>query len=295
LSLKREGLLAPWVRLRSEEAAERARLGAMPLFHTLNHVRGIKPGATELASASIEGGPALPALVEQRFGRGRVGAIMIGDLWRWSLRRTAKDEEDLSKSWRQTMRWLVGDVPLRVEIDADRGEGEDVLGAPVTLAVTARDKSYAPLENASVTVKVSGGPHAKPLELTAEPSDKKAGVYQTTYVPRQAGAYRAVATVKAADGSDVGQVEAGWTSEPAANEFRDLRANRELLERIAKRTGGEVVEAGDIDDFVDSLPTRAAEITEPYVMPLWHRPGVFLFAIACLVSEWGLRRWKGLP
>jgi hypothetical protein len=189
----------------------------------------------------------------------------------------------------------VGDVPMRVEMDVDRGEGEDVLGAPVMLSVTARDKNYSPLENASVTVKVSGGPHAKPLELTAEPSDRKAGVYQAAYVPRQAGAYRAHATIKAADGSDVGEVHAGWTSEPAANEFRELRANRALLERIAERTGGEVVEADDIESFVDSLPTRAAEVTEPYVMPLWHRPGVFLFAIACLVAEWGLRRWKGLP
>jgi uncharacterized membrane protein len=295
LSLSREGLLAPWVRLRSEETAERKRLAAMPLFHTLNRVRGVKPGATVLAAASFEGDRPLPALVEQRYGSGRVGAILIGDLWRWSLRRTTKDEEDLEKSWRQTIRWLVGDVPKRVEIDVDRSEGEDVLGAPVTIFVTARDKSFAPLENAAVTVRVSGGPHAKALELTAEPSDRKAGVYQATYVPRQPGAYRAHATVKAADNSDVGEVHAGWTSQPAANEFRDLRANRELLARIAERTGGEVVAADDIDSFVDSLPTRAAEITEPYVMPLWHRPGVFLLAIACLVAEWGLRRWKGLP
>ncbi|MEX2141064.1 MAG: glutamine amidotransferase [Pirellulales bacterium] len=297
LALSREGWLAPWVRLRSEENAERVRLRAMPPFQTLNRVRGVKPGATILVSATTNEGRAVPAVVEQRFGRGRAGAVLIGDLWRWSLRRAAKDEEDLEKSWRQTIRWLVGDVPKRVEIDVDRpgASGEDVLGAPITLSVTARDEKYSPLENAAVTIRVSGGPHAKPLELTAEPSDRKAGVYETTYVPRQPGAYRAHATVKAADGSDVGDVHAGWTSEPAANEFRELRANREVLQRIADRTGGEVVAAKDLDRFVETLPTRAAEITEPYVMPLWHRPGVFLLAIACLVAEWGLRRWKGLP
>jgi uncharacterized membrane protein len=295
LALSREGWLAPWVRLRSEESTERTRLKAMPAFQTLNRVRGVKPGATILVSATAGEGRAVPALVEQRFGRGRTGAILIGDFWRWSMRRAPKDEQDLEKSWRQTIRWMVGDVPERVEIDLDRGEGEDVLGAPVTLTVTARNEKYEPLDNANVTVRVSGGPHAKPLELTAEPSDRKAGVYEATYVPRQPGAYRAHAVVKAADGSDVGEEQAGWTSEPAANEFRDLRANRELLARIAAGTGGEVVAADDLDSFVGSLPTRAAEITEPYVVPLWHRPGVFLFAIACLVAEWGLRRWKGLP
>jgi hypothetical protein len=282
------------VRLRADENAERLRLKSMPRFHTLNRVRGVKPGATVLMTAASEGGQPVPALVEQRFGRGRAAAILIGDLWRWSLRRTAKDEDDLSKAWRQTIRWLVSDVPRRVELHADRGDAQDVLGAPVTLAVDARDETYSALDNAAVTVSVTG-PDGKPLELTAEPSDRRAGLYETTFVPRQPGAYRAHATVKATDGSEVGVSDTGWTSEPAANEFRDLRANRGLLQTIAERTGGEVVNAKELDRFVDSLPTRTAEITEPYVMPLWHRPGVFLLAIACLVAEWGLRRWKGLP
>jgi hypothetical protein len=46
---------------------------------------------------------------------------------------------------------------------------------------------------------------------------------------------------------------------------------------------------------VDALPSRHAQVTEPYVKPVWHTPWVFLFAIACLCAEWGLRRWRGLP
>jgi uncharacterized membrane protein len=303
IALTREGWLEPWIRLRAEENTERKRLHEMPTFHTLNRVRGIKPGATVLVTAAVEGGKPVPALVEQRFGRGRAGAILLGDLWRWGLRRvatqtavtqTAPPPQDLEKSWRQTIRWLVSDVPRRVELHVDRAEGEDVLGGPVRLLIDARDEKYAPLENATVTLRVTG-PDNKPLELTAEPSDQKPGVYETAYVPRQPGAFRATATVKSADGSDVGEAASGWTSQPAANEFADLRANRELLSRLAEQTGGEVVAADDIDRFVASLPTRAAEITEPYVVPLWHRPGVFLLAIGCLVAEWGLRRWKGLP
>ncbi len=73
LSLTREGWLEPWVRLREEEASERQRLGAMPPFQTLNRVRGVKPGATVLARSADDGARQLPALVEQRFGHGRVG------------------------------------------------------------------------------------------------------------------------------------------------------------------------------------------------------------------------------
>ena len=67
-----------------------------------------------------------------------------------------------------------------------------------------------------------------------------------------------------------------------------------LLEAIAKGTGGEVVSARQLTDFAKSLPNRKAPITESWTSPLWHQTGVFLFALACFVAEWGLRRKRGL-
>jgi hypothetical protein len=103
------------------------------------------------------------------------------------------------------------------------------------------------------------------------------------------------AAVTAADGSVVGEKETGWTAEPAADEFRRLTPNRVLLRQIAAQTGGEVVELNELQRFVADLPNKRIPITEPWVYPLWHRPLIFLLAIACLVGEWGARRWKGLP
>jgi hypothetical protein len=36
-------------------------------------------------------------------------------------------------------------------------------------------------------------------------------------------------------------------------------------------------------------------VTETKVHPWWHGPFGFLAALGCLIAEWGLRRWKGLP
>ena len=296
LALTREGWLEPWVRLRPEEDAERKRLSVMPPFQTLNMIRGIKPGATVLARAAAEGQEeAVAALVEQRFGHGRVGALLIGDLWRWGLRRPADDQSnDLEKAWRQTVRWLMADVPQRVEVSTSPGDGDDSASGSVRLKVDLRDAKYAPLDNASVAVKVTG-PDRQSVELTAEPSATEPGRYETTYVARQDGAYRAQVTAKASDGSDVGQRQIGWMSEPAANEFQTLRPNRELLERLATASGGQAIEPSAIGDLVASLPARHAQVTEPFIQPLWHQSWVFLLAIACLAAEWGLRRWRGLP
>jgi hypothetical protein len=46
---------------------------------------------------------------------------------------------------------------------------------------------------------------------------------------------------------------------------------------------------------VRTLASRPAPLNETVLTPLWHRPTVFLFALGCLLAEWGLRRRRGLP
>jgi uncharacterized membrane protein len=306
LTLTREGWLQPWVRLRPTENEERSRFEAMPPFQTLNRVRDVKPGASALALVHDERGNQHPALVAQRFGNGRVAAMTIGDLWRWGLRdETAR--RDMDKAWRQMVRWLVADVPNRIEFQATARRDDP--NQAVVLQVRARDKSFQPLDNALVhlTVRqltnefagVEGGGGklntvTNGIQLTADPSLTEAGLYQATYIPRETGGYLAEAVVTDAAGIEVGRAEAGWTADPAAEEFRSLKPNRALLESIARQTGGELVPVDNLDAFAAGLPNRKAPITESWSYPLWHQPAVFLFALACFITEWGLRRWKGL-
>ena len=84
-------------------------------------------------------------------------------------------------------------------------------------------------------------------------------------------------------------------SEPANEEFESLVPNRKLLEQIAKDTGGEVIELDEVDRLVKQLPKKMAPIMDTKLIPWWHNGWIFLLALGLLVSEWGLRRWKGLP
>ena len=56
-----------------------------------------------------------------------------------------------------------------------------------------------------------------------------------------------------------------------------------------------MIDDSDLEQFVADLPNRRIPVTEPWIYPLWHQLWVFLFAACCLIGEWGLRRWKGLP
>jgi uncharacterized membrane protein len=292
LLLTREGWLQPWVRTRTNESDESKRLASMPDFKSLNNVQAIKPGASVLAKVTGGDGKEVPALVVQPFGRGRTASLLIGDLWRWQLKRSDHAESDLEKSWRQTVRWLVSDVPMRVEVESRRSSTGS--SPAVQILVRARDDKFEPLDNANVTLRVQT-PDGHKIELVAESSERSPGQYEALFAPRAPGVYRATITVTAADNSEVGQREIGWTVEPQTEEFRTLAVNRPLLDKLAKDSGGEVVSLDGLDQFVSSLPNRKIPVTETWTYPLWHQSSVFLLAISCLIGEWGLRRWRGMP
>ena len=75
-----------------------------------------------MATVSDADNNTYPALVVQRLGLGRTAALMIGDMWRGSL-RDESTQKDLAKSWRQLVRWLVSDVPSRVSVTPETSVG----------------------------------------------------------------------------------------------------------------------------------------------------------------------------
>ena len=73
------------------------------------------------------------------------------------------------------------------------------------------------------------------------------------------------------------------------NSIHASRSQRAYFQQL-----GQAKPPNKLDEFAASLPHRNVPITEAWTTPFWHHPAVFLFALACFVAEWGLRRWKGL-
>ena len=294
LLLTREGWLQPWARLRSTETEEQQRLLELPDFLTLNQAGTVKPGATVISEVVEPTGQKLPALVVQSFGRGRSAALLIGDLWRWQLGRTdaQREKDDLGKAWRQTIRWLIADVPDRVELSPVL---KSDLGQPLMrLQARVRTKEFQPQDNAAVNVSVRL-PDGTTVTQPGEPSLEEAGLYESTFAARQPGRYRAEVEVIDQEGQSLAKAETGWAVDPSADEFARVTPDVEFLTKIARETSGEVVPLEELESFVTSLPSRKAPLTEGYTIPLWHQPWMLGLIVACLCMEWGIRRWKGLP
>jgi hypothetical protein len=225
--------------------------------------------------------------------------LTIADFWRWGF-KDPEMHKDMDKAWRQIIRWLVSDVPGFVEARSEKPEsGGD---GSVQLKVQARDRKFDPIDNGTVSLSVtpigfgSGGSNeTRTIHLQAEPSQSDPGEYATSFLPRQSGGYKVEAQVKDGTGNVVGSAETGWSSDDSADEFRSLAPNRMLAEKIAKQTGGEVVGTDQLNKLAASLSTRKAPVLETWSFPIWHQTGVLLGALFLFASEWGLRRWKGLP
>jgi hypothetical protein len=292
-TLSRDGWLESWMRLRKTEQEEKNRLAGMPRFSTVNPVGRLKPGAQLLATMidTESGNELVPAVSVQSFGRGRCAAIAVGDFWRWGLQRADGADADLEPAWRQTVRWLVSDVldPVQCVVEQDAaGDGQ------IELQVKVLNEEYLPLDNAEVNLEVVS-PDGATIQLTAQPALQQSGVYTAQFTSRITGGYRARITAGGADGSQVGQCDAGWVFEPAENELANLTYNRPLLERLAQQTGGEMIDSDQLNAFVAGLANRDIPFKETKVSPLWHKWYVMVAALLLLLTEWGVRRVKGLP
>lgn len=291
IGLTREGILQPWMRLRKTVAEETKRLRSMPRFNTVNAVGSLKPGAYQLASLAGSDGQERSAVAVQRFGKGKVGAVTIGDLWRWTMQPTPEHPDDSAQSWRQFTRWLVSDVPRRTDISARPGPDND---DSMVLRIDAYDESFLPLENPTITVNVID-PRGNSLALDAKPIGEIPGAFTVAYYDDAPGQYHATAEVRSEDGELIGTPKTGWTRQIAGREFDTLGVNRPLLERIAKESGGQVIKESDLDLISRRLKSEKVPVMETWDYPLWHRGWVIALALGCLCGEWGIRRLRGLP
>ncbi len=288
-NLTREGWLEPWMRLRADRAEDEQRLTTMTAFHSINAAFSIKPGASILATISDSQGTH-PALAVQRFGEGRVGSLLVGDLWRWGL-RDEDSHKDMDRLWRQLLRWLVVDVADSIALSAETDPADR---ERVKLAVRVRDRAFKPHGDALVKIEVTQ-PDGTKAQLFAEPSLKEPGLFEAEYFASAPGDYRASATVEDAEKrTALGTRATGWTHDPLAAEFAKLEPNRELMQRLAADTGGQMLSLKDIGQLPALLRNIRVPVEQTLATPLWHTPWVFAAILMLLLAEWMIRRKGGL-
>lgn len=289
--LSREGWLQPFLRLSSHEAEDRARMAAMPSFEVWNRTSQIKPGASVLVEGVVDDDARpVPLLLSQRFGKGRAGAFLLGDFWKWGLMHEGDTTSPLFQSWRQIVRAMIADVPRPIQLRMDVVPGME---RQCRIVSEVRGEDFQVVENAKVMLKIST-PSGESMTANSDPSIEQAGEYVTELLLSQSGPYRVEAEVFAADGSPLGTASSGWVHEPEVRELARLGIDEARLDQLAMQSGAQRLTLDQLGGLAALLPVDRIPIKEVRTYPLWHQPWIVLVALMSLILEWWTRRSHGL-
>ena len=283
------GVESPIPRLAADAGRNQQRWKNLPTLADYQTLGRLKPGAIVLLEASGEQGRA-PLLMWQHYGRGATYVLATASTLRWQMRMPSTDDSH-EIFWRQLMHAVASTAPSRVSVSSERNVYDDERS--VRLEAEVRDERFEPINDATVELQVSPERDA-PFSHTMQPSGQNDGRYVATIDAPSTGLYRIEMNARVGNrevGSAVTQV---LRNDGVAEHFATYQ-HRDLLERIAKVTGGRYWPLSKLDGLAGAIPYSKAGIVERQTLDLWNLPIVFLMLLALKLGEWLLRlRWGRL-
>ncbi|MCC6928466.1 MAG: hypothetical protein IT359_05680 [Gemmatimonadaceae bacterium] len=281
----------PALQLADNDSSSKARWATMPALTSVNRLGRAKPGATILLSGTASDGvTSRPLLAVQRYGRGKAIVFAAQDSWLWQMdAQVAVDDQTHETFWRQMLRWLVSDVPDRVEgvVAEESGPGEGV-----ALRAEVSDSAYRKANGATVVGTVTT-PSGVSQDVALEWAVERDGEYRTTYVPEGNGVH--AVRLRAVVGGDTIPGEATYVRVAVPmQEYFGAEMRPTMLRQIAEETGGRFYRASEAGDVAKDLVYSASGATVVEKKDLWDMPALLGLVLLALGGEWALRRRRGV-
>jgi uncharacterized membrane protein len=293
LRLTPAGELFPALHLAGANAGgHEGRWDSLPALTTVNRTGGARPGATVLVTGRpAAGGPDVPVLAFQRFGRGVAAVLNVQDTWLWQMHASITPEDQTHETlWRQLLRWLLEGVPQRVDVAASpprAGPGE-----PVTIRARVNDETFVDVNDAQVVAHVTA-PSGRRVDVPLEWTLREDGGYAGRFLAEELGVYRLEGEARRGRDTTRSRPASLLVDDHGADvEQPELRAP--LLRRLAAETGGHYYPLAEAGRLPDDVIYTESGVTVRDARDLWDMPAVFLMLITLLGVEWAYRRWRGL-
>jgi hypothetical protein len=292
VSLTPAGRIHPVTRLDPNEEESAVRWTKLPAVTTVNRIDELKPGATELVSGtSVRGRTRHPVVVFQRYGRGKVMAVPIQDVWMWQMHADIPVNDETHETlWKQVARWMVTGVPRPVNIST--GKDRVAPNENVILRATVTNKSYTSVNDARVVSHVSG-PGMPETELPMEWTVDRDGEYRASFTPKDTGQYR-VRTAAWQGDSLLGVDTTFVRTAVSRAEYFGAQMNKPLLQRIADETGGKYYSPDNLDNLAEDMTYTKSGAVSVQTLDLWDMPFIFMVLVGLIGSEWIYRKLRGL-
>ena len=293
------------VRLGESARGHPAFAGDPALWQTIPPVLSVfegftlSAGAEALVTAETPRG-AQPVVVTQRFGQGKVTAILTDSLWRWQLGPEAGQAKPYDRFWKQLISWLLPREEsldkMRLEVFADR----DQLFLGESLELHARLGGENPPKIDSVEARVTlpdkrEVPYRMAPQLVMLPSGKTFPGHALPFSATEPGLYTVVAAAKLKD-QTVTSEPYSFFVKPYSPETVPRPARVEILQAISKVSGGQFYESLDaLNSALSTLKLTATEEKSANYRSLWREWPVVIGLMTMLGASWGMRKFRNMP
>jgi uncharacterized membrane protein len=250
-------------------------------------------GSEVLANVIIDENRSFPALVTRRYGAGRVLYAGIDEMWRW---RYQVGDRYHQKFWVQVTNW-VSEKPFAIEdkyvsIAADKLVYDP--GKRSDIRVRIRDESGKPVDKGEYVAILYDGLEVV-SEIQLEPDPNQGGIFRGRTGELESGRYEIAVREKYFLGKPREFNPRAELVVRAMNqqEMDNLSLNAELLEDVARNSGGQFFfeeEARNLVDLLESIDRKKVISSQTN---LWSSYWWFGAILALLTAEWILRKRSG--
>ena len=259
----------------------------------------LSPGAQALVTVETPQG-SQPLVVTQRFGQGKVTAILTDSLWRWQLGPEAGKMKPYERFWTQLISWLLPREEaldkLRLELSADRDQA--FFGESVELHARLGGENPPAPDSVEAKITLPDGrqiPYRMTPQQVTAPSGKTFPGYGFSFSAEAAGQHKVVATAKL-KGTAVTSEPFTFFVKPYSPETVPRPAKNEVLQSIAKASGGEFFETLDaLNTGIAALKVKATEEKLAEYRTLWREWPALVVLMLMLTTSWGMRKLRNMP
>jgi uncharacterized membrane protein len=273
------------------EATRRAWASLPPLAGAVTGIE-LKRGAIVLAADQAGN----PLLVVQRSGWGRVACLTADTTFRWFF--TERNTQDyFRRFWRQLVMWAGGrEEPPRSRLALELSKQRLSLKEELKVLVYLTGPGGEPIRDAQLDLRVTD-PKGEAAALPATFS-RQDGAYVADYRPAVSGDYLVTADARRG-GESMGTDRSYFHASRSELELEEPMADLSLLRRMASVTsdsGGGYCYYTQASRLFEQLRKKGnpLKLTTQRRRDVWDGWPVFALYAACLATEWGLRKWKGL-
>ncbi len=257
----------------------------------------ISAGATALVLVE-DTGESQPLIAVQRYGNGRVAAILTDSLWRWQLQPGAGNI--YADFWNSLISWM---IPAEAETDeyhldlyADRDQlymGENIL---LTARAATRGEIVSSELSTDCEILTPSGRripfNMRPQAITDD-EDRTVPGFAVDFKPDEPGMHRAVAETVIGD-HRTESAPFSFYVRPFTPESNPRPINAELLKALAGNSDGRFLEPDETNEFLSSLTMTPFEESRVEFHSLWNNWWILMGLIILIGTEWAARKRKNM-